>query len=308
VASMRDGLRLAKVAGIHPSGHAVDILFLDDGSRVPSVQVMAGAASTNSGINDLSTPAVAASGDPYDPAQTKDRDTYAIVGALSGGVPVVLGFLYPQVCQMLFADMNRRVVRHASDVYETTDADGNHEFYHPSGTYLRIGTSPAHEDLTGKDFDKKWKIGKNTDKAVHVHLEVRNGGVTKVLLDAAPNGDVTVQHVGDLASETGGDAAVSVTGTTVLNSTGAVSVNCPISVTVDTPQATFKGKVNVEGLFTYEAGMIGQGDNGTGNAGSITGTLRTSSGDMIADGVSLKTHPHANGGGTGPSGLPIAGS
>ncbi|MDP3327209.1 hypothetical protein [Parvibaculum sp.] len=302
---MRDGLRIAKVAKIHPSGHAADILFLDDNSRVPMVQIMAGAASTDSGINDLASPTVGAAGDPYDPAQTKKRDIYAIVGSIAGGTPIVLGFLYPQVCQMLFSDMNRRVVRHASDVYETTDADGNHEFYHPSGTYFRVGTSPAHEDLTGKDFDKKWSIERNKDKAVHVHLELKSAGETKVLIDAAPNGNVTVQHVGDLTCETGGNATVTVAGTTVLNSSGAVSVNCPVSVTVDTPQATFKGRVNVEGLFTYEAGLIGHGDNGTGNAGSITGTLRTSSGDMIADGVSLKTHPHANGGGIGPSGLPI---
>jgi hypothetical protein len=34
----------------------------------------------------------------------------------------------------------------------------------------RIGTTAAHEDLTGRDFDGKWKIAKNTAAAVYVHL------------------------------------------------------------------------------------------------------------------------------------------
>src|SRR3546814_4397963 len=50
-----------------------------------------------------------------------------------------------QVCQMLFKDLERRINRHASDVYSTIDADGNMEVYHPSGTYLQIGRASCRE-------------------------------------------------------------------------------------------------------------------------------------------------------------------
>src|SRR5690606_27008361 len=85
---------------------------------------------------------------------------------------------------------------------------GNVELYHPSGTYLRIGTTPAHEDLTGKDFDGQWKIEKNTDKAVHVHLSVKNAGQEVMSLNADPDGNVDLANQGDLNADVGGEANV----------------------------------------------------------------------------------------------------
>lgn len=49
------------------------------------------------------------------------REMSAVV-VFARGVPVVLGFLLPQVGQMTFPDKNRRVDRHASGVYSTIDA------------------------------------------------------------------------------------------------------------------------------------------------------------------------------------------
>jgi phage baseplate assembly protein gpV len=50
-------------------------------------------------------------------------------------------------------------------------------------------------------------------------------------------------------------------------------------VLVDSPDSRFTGKVTVEGPLAYKAGM-----SGTGGA--------TISGDVTADGVSLKGHVH----------------
>lgn len=236
-----DSLRLAKVAAVHPEGHSVDLVFLDDGSRIPSVQVMSPGASTNTGVNDLPTPSLPPSGDKWDLLESKDRDLVAVV-AFMKRLPIVLGFLYPQVSQMLFAERDRRVERHASDVYTTVDADGNVELYHPSGTYLRIGTSPAHEDLTGRDLDKKWAIRKNTDKAVHVHLAVANAGVEVASLDVAPNGDVSLEHAGDLTTTTGGDAAAEVAGSVAVTAGGDLSLVAGGNITI-----TAAGNVAVSG-------------------------------------------------------------
>jgi hypothetical protein len=221
-----DSFRLAKVVAAHPEGYSVDLVFLDDGSRVPSVQVSSPSATTNSGLNDLPVPTASSTGADYDVAETKDRDVYALVTFVRG-VPVVMGFLFPQICQMLFADLNRRIDRHASDVYTSIDAQGNYELYHPSGTYLRIGASAAHEDLTGKDFDKKWKITKNKTAPVHVHLSVANNGSEVASLDFAPTGDA------------------------VLHAT---------SVLISSPATTISGTLHVEGHITYDSGISGTGD------------------------------------------------
>ncbi len=214
-------LRPAKVVAVHPGGYAVDLVFLDDGSRVPAVQCLTPFASTNSGIADLPAPTPGQSA--YDASETKIRDIYAMCGSFRG-LPVVVGFLFPQVCQMLFDDANRRIDRHASDVYTSIDGDGNVELYHPSGTYLRIGTAAAHEDLTGKDFDGKWKITNNTDKAVYVHLGVANGGNSVASIDIDPSGNITTQNNGNLTATVGGGATVNVTGNAAIQASGAVTI------------------------------------------------------------------------------------
>lgn len=217
------GMKLAKVTRVVPGGYAVDLLFLDDGSRVPAVQVMASAASGNTGLVDLAQPDQNA--DQWDPNILGEREIIACV-SFYRGLPVVMGFLFPQVCQMLFDRQNFKVERHASDVYSTIDADGNTEVYHPSGTYLRIGTTPAHEDLTGQDFDGKWAIAKNTDKAVHVQLTVKNAGAQVASLNIDPTGNVTLNHAGNFTHVVGGSYSLVVTGSYTAN-TGAYVLQSP---------------------------------------------------------------------------------
>lgn len=304
-------LRYARVVGIHPEANSVDLLFLDNGARAPLVQVMSPFASTNTGLADLAEPSLANPSDKYSPKESKDRDIYALVGTV-GGTPVVIGFLFPQVCQMLFEDINRRIDRHASDVYSTIDAAGNFEMFHPSRTYFRIGTDAAHEDLTGKDLDKKWKIGKNTDKEVHVHLEVWNGGAKKATVDIDPSGNVLLDHIGNLTANTGGNLSATIAGTTAVDSTGKVTVTCPAEVLVDTPKTTFTGEVIVQGHLTYQAGMSGSGGSGgataaiTGDVQVTSGDVQVTGGDVTADGKSLKTHVHSGvQPGSGNTGSPV---
>lgn len=209
---MGEGISLAKVVRVLPGGHAVDLLFMDTGDRVPSVQVLAGSASGDTGVVDLTQPDQGE--DKWDPSRIGEREVIACV-AYYRNIPVVIGFLFPQVCQMLFDRQNFKIERHASDVYTTTDNEGNHELFHPSGTYLRIGTSPGHEDLTGLDFDKKWAISKNTDKAVHVHLSVRNAGSEVAALNIDPAGNVSLVHSGNFVQSVGGDYQLNVTGSSI---------------------------------------------------------------------------------------------
>ncbi len=182
---------------------------------------------------------------------------------------------------MTFADKNRRVDRHASGVYSTIDGAGNLEMHHPSSTFLRMATNPAHEDLSGHDFDKRWSVP--AAAPVHVHLEVRSEGAAKVTIDLAPDGTVTVNAAG----------AVSVT------AGGAATLTAP-SVTLDTPSTHCTGAVTVDGLLTYKAGLSGIG----GGAGTtITGTITQTGGTLSSNGIALDSHHHSGvqtgGGNTG---------
>jgi len=197
-------LDIGRVVAIHPEDYSVDIVMIKNGQRYPGIQVMGWTASSNSGANDLPDPGLPPSGDQWSLTEAFPREIRAVV-AVAGGQMIVMGFLYPQICEMLFKDHDRRVNRHASDVYSTIDSKANMELAHPSGFYMRVGTSSAHEDLTGKDVDGKWKIAKNTAANVHFHLQM--GGNT-MSLNVAPNGDVQMDTQGKLLVNVEGTAEV----------------------------------------------------------------------------------------------------
>jgi hypothetical protein len=183
---------------------------------------------------------------------------------------------------MLFAD-GRYVNRLASDVYVSVDQDGNIEVAHPSGTYFRIGETAEHEDLTGKDFNGRWKIRNNTDKAPHVKLSIGSGGEEKASFHIDPSGDLSVSTIGNMTV-----------------SGKQVSVTAEV-VSVAAPESTFAGDLTVTGLLTTAGfAVIGSDDhpeaaisvplNSTSTihaAGNITGDA-----DVVAQGTSLHEHAH----------------
>lgn len=273
-------LDIARVVETHPESHAVDIEFMADGRRVAGVQVMSHTAGTDMGLSDLSRPERTG----YGSENSAVRDVYAVVSYF-GRTPVVLGFLFPQVAQCLFPDRDRMVYRHASDVYMTIDKDGNTEVYHPSGTFLRIGTTAAHEDLTGKDYDKIWKIRRNTDKAVHVQLSVKNAGSQVASINIDPAGNIAESNIGNLSAVIGGSLSADVGGTASITSGGAM--------TLTAPTITLNGQTTINGPLT-------QGKGAAGGGCTMLGPLSVTN-DVVAGGVSLihHTHPGDSGGTTG---------
>lgn len=292
-------LEIARVVGIHPESYAVDIVVLRTGTRLSAVQVLSPMAGSAFGHADLPKPDLTTPADPYATERT-ERDIFAVV-AMADRLPLVIGFLFPQVAQCLFPDVERAVHRHCSDVYSTIDSEGNTEWRHPSGTRIRVGTTPEHDDLTGRDYDGRWAIERNTDKAVHLRVEVHNAGSKVATIDVDPSGNVLLDHDGNLTINTRGATQVNVEGTTTVASGGAAVVQAP-SVTLDTPQATCTGKLTVQGLLTYQSGMVGQG--GSGATAKINGSIEVEGGDVTADEISLKLHRHTEQGDGAPTSAP----
>ena len=99
-------LRKGIVVEVHPEDHSVDIVMSDDASRLVGVQVITGNGSTRSGTSDL--PEIPKRKDKWDISTPTGQDMHAIVGFF-GRHPVVLGFIYPQVNQMLHKDPQLRI-------------------------------------------------------------------------------------------------------------------------------------------------------------------------------------------------------
>jgi len=272
------GISIGFVVAVYPEGQSIDVLMSEDGSRLANVQVMVPTGSSHTGEVDLPDPGLPSDNSRWDFNTQPQRYLRAVI-AYTRGAPICIGFLLPQVTELTFKQKNRRIMRHASDVYSTIDDSGNLEVSHPSGVYFRIATNPAHEDLTGLDVDQKWQIVRNTGQAVHVHLAAMNG----TTFDVAPNGDVVIN---------------------VPN--GTTALTCPAGVTVTAP-THFIGDMNVDGNITVngDVGITGNlGVNGdvtfNGATVDITATVNltgslTASGDISGNGKSLDLHEHSNG-------------
>jgi phage baseplate assembly protein gpV len=330
-------LRLAKVTNMHPEGICADLICLDNGDRYPAVMIMGEQSLSDcTGTVDLTEPGLPPSGSAGQSTDINDSTTgpnlIAVCGTLRHGGLIILGFLSPQKSQM-FVEAGRRVQRHASDVYTTTDIFGNFELYHPSGTYLRIGESTAHDDLTGRDFKKLWAITKNTGRQPHIHMSVAVGGVSQASLDMAPTGQVTVTSGADtvvnatsnvyVTAANGNINATATTGNITVSAplgnlnihaaTGAVNVQAvDVNVTatatsITAPTNTITGNLNVIGLISAGGLALTAVGGGTGAAaiagnvtvtGSInvpTGSMVVTAGDISIAGISIKTHYHTGG-------------
>lgn len=198
-------IRQGIVVDTHPEDHSVDLVMLDDGSRMIGVQIMSPNGSTRSGSTNM--PHAPQKKDKWDITKRTGQDQIALVAFMRHN-PVVIGYLFPQVSQMTFSEKDRMVDRHASDVYTTISPHGDYELYHPSGAFIRISEAPEHEDLSGKNFDKNFALDRNTGKLVKIRIQ---SGDTYVEID--PAGKVTVKANTEIILDT---PLVSVTGRMVV--------------------------------------------------------------------------------------------
>lgn len=217
------------VAAVNPGDHSVDVV-LADGRRLTGVQVATPNGSTRTGTFDM--PAAPDRADRWDITKLSGQDQIALVEWVDG-IPVVVGFLFPQISQMSFDDVKRHFYRHQSDVYHTIDGSGDMELHHPSGTYVRIAQSPEHEDLSGKNTDASLGIDRNTGSQVHVHIRMA-GNVASV--DIAPDGEITINTVRSMTVNAQKQVVVNTQEETIVNAQRDVVVNTQQNAVVNTQQ------------------------------------------------------------------------
>jgi hypothetical protein len=167
------------VVATHPSDHSVD-LVLADGRRMAGVQVATPNGSTRSGTFDM--PAVPDKADKWDITKLTGQDQIALVDFV-GDIPVVVGFLFPQISQMTFDDPKMRVTRHQSDVMSMVDGDGNMQVTHPSGAYVRMGETADAVNLGSKNTDASLAADRNTGRKLFMRVVVPGSFDLKITPD-----------------------------------------------------------------------------------------------------------------------------
>lgn len=278
-------LRQGVVVATHPDDHSVDLVMVDDGSRVIGAQVMSWNGSSRSGKIDL--PSVDQKLNKWDITKRGDQEVIAMVGYV-GRQPVVLGFRYPQISQMTFSDPKFRIDRHQSDVYSSIDGDGNIELHHPGGAYIRFGEQPDHVDLSSKNADASFALDRNTGRKVYLRVELA-GNVARLTL--SPDGECTLTldksfdlHAKeDIKLKADGDVSIEAAGKVDIKAGDTIKTESVGNTTIHAPTITEQGNVSTTGSLDV------QGDT---SVKSIT-----SNGKNISD-----SHYHHNSGGPGDGG------
>lgn len=222
-------MRIGIVAEVHHTDHSVDLVMADDGSRIVGAQILTPNGSTRSGTVDL--PEVKPAGkDKWDVTKRSGQDLRAVVAYISGH-PVVMGFLYPQVNQMLVKDGKTARYRHQSDVETLIDGKGNTQVTLPNGTYMRIGDAPDVDKLPGGFVDES-STDRNTGANTYIHVENKPGGAYKGHVQMDPEGNTKAEGVKEVrfkagtnaTTEAGGDAYEEAAGDRRLKSGGNTDV------------------------------------------------------------------------------------
>lgn len=172
------------VVATHPGDHSVD-LVLADGRRLTGVQVATPNGSARTGTFDM--PAVPERADKWDITTQNGQDQIALVDFVDG-IPVVTGFLFPQVSQMTFDDPKMRVTRHQSDVMSSIDGDGNMQITHPSGAFIRLGETADAVNMASKNTDASLATDRNAGRKLFMRVVVPGAFDLKI----SPEGQLTL--------------------------------------------------------------------------------------------------------------------
>ena len=86
-------------------------------------------------------------------------------------------------------------------------------------------------------------------------------------------------------------------GDVLIKSDTKITLQAPL-ILLDAPQSTSTAKHTVQGLLTWQAGAAGAG-GGAGNA--ISGGMTVSGGDVVVDGIGVKSHHHTAQGSRSPT-------
>ena len=194
----------AKVVDVHPQSLSVDCIVASDNRQLRFVPIISSAISGNTGRVDLPVPELELYGgtklvrgsntwetDKWLAVNSKTRDILAVVDFVNGA-PVCLGFIAPPVCQLKMPDtvlgLERRIDRHASDVYSWIDQFGNTQWRHPNGTHSSLAGDPSFKELEGLGWDSNWAIKRNKSSILSYFFSLFNNGVpTQVFVYQSPS-------------------------------------------------------------------------------------------------------------------------
>lgn len=186
-------LRQGIVVATHPEDYSVDLVMLDDGSRVVGAQILTPNGSARTGMFNMA-PVTREGSDKWDITQRTDQDQYAVVGFINSN-PVVVGFLYPQINQINRKSDRTLFFRHHSDLTVKVNEFGEMTVSHPGGFSLKVGTPTAPQGQDDGPSDDV-EINRNLETYPNFSITLRGDDPAKpgvaFSLSLGPNGELSI--------------------------------------------------------------------------------------------------------------------
>jgi hypothetical protein len=148
------GIYVMKVIAVNWQDHTVDLLAEN---RAALMHVPIAMAWGGSDYGERHMPQLDPAIDPTLPFGDGNRETWAVVAFTRGSTlhPVVLGFVYPEVSQMMLEGY-QKVIRHVGDTFQAVSLDGDIWLaFTPDGNHIGFHyDNPSPPVIHGTDYDR----------------------------------------------------------------------------------------------------------------------------------------------------------
>jgi phage baseplate assembly protein gpV len=222
------------------------------------------------------------------------------------GVPTALGGNWSEPVSPYAAQYphNHVIATHGGITIELDSTPGSTRLhlYHPSNSFIEIDNDG---NMVIKNNAERYEIiteGHNIHIKQQRNLTIDSSSKKRIVEneDIEVGGDKTEEVGNDITQNIGGNKTEDIEGNKIKNVDGnetdniggnktediggQLNITVIGNATITAPLITLNGNTNINGLLS----TLGSG----GVGGNMTGTFTIISGDLIADGISLKNHRH----------------
>ena len=166
--------------------------------------------------------------------------------------------------------------------------------YHPSNSFIEIDNDG---NMVIKNNAEKYEIvteGKNIHIKQQRNITIDTDSKKKIggneQIEVGGNREIEID--GNKSENIGGNETNDVDGNRVETIGGVLNITVTGEATITAPKINLLAPTYVAGFLSVDGDGAGEGGTITGNIRLVNGNLIVTSGDVIADGISLKTHVH----------------
>jgi len=249
----------AKVTRFYSISNTADVVTIDDNIAMMGCQILCSIPVSFS-FGERSIPIVDDTAKETSYVMSPD-DIYCVATFIQDyNQAVILGFLPPKETVLSIPDYGIHIFRHSSDVMWMIRGDGTVQVYHPSGSFIKIGSDDINEMSNESMIPSSVDSFYVRDAAQYIADKPTN-----LFIKWHAGQSITLNHAGDAIISTSGatitvsaSGAVNLTANSTLNIDTAsdIVVKSASKINLDTPALEIQGTPGVTGTHKHDSAVM----------------------------------------------------